>query len=132
MSIISDRDGRFVSRFWQSLQGNLGTRLDLSTAYHPQTDGQSERSCVIDFGGNWDTHLQLVEFSYNNSYHSSIKMAPFEALYGRNCRSTICWHEMGEAQITGPKLIQEMTDKIMQIRDNLLAARSRQKSYADK
>ena len=120
----------------------LGTRLDLSTAYHPQTDGQSEwtiqtledmlRACVIDFGGSWDTHLPLVEFSYNNSYHSSINMAPFEALYGPKCRSPICWHEIGEAQITGPEIIQETTDKILQIRDNLLAARSRQKSYADK
>ncbi|KAD4889014.1 hypothetical protein E3N88_21087 [Mikania micrantha] len=142
LSIISDRDGRFISHFWKSLQSIFGTQLDLSTAYHPQTDGQSERtiqtledmlrSCVIDFGGNWDTHLPLTEFSYNNSYHTSIDMAPFEALYGRKCRSPICWSEIGEVQITGPELIQETTDKIMQIRRNLLAARSRQKSYADK
>ncbi|KAJ0927013.1 putative nucleotidyltransferase, Ribonuclease H [Helianthus annuus] len=142
LSIISDRDGRFTSRTWQAVQIALGTQLDLSTAYHPQTDGQSERtiqtledmlrSCVIDFKGNWDVHLPLIEFSYNNSYHSSINMAPFEALYGRKCRSPVCWHEIGEAQITGPELIQETTDKILQIRNNLLAARSRQKSYADK
>ena len=96
ISIISDRDSRFTSRFWQTLQKAMGTRLDFSTAYHPQTDGQSERtiqtledmlrSCVIDFGGSWDTHLPLVEFSYNNSYHLSIQCAPFEALYGRKCR----------------------------------------------
>ena len=142
LSIISDRDGRFISHFWRSLQKSLGTQLDLSTAYHPQTDGQSERtiqtledmlrSCILDFGGNWDSHLPLIEFSYNNSYHTSIKMAPFEALYGRKCRSPVCWNEIGEAQITGPELIQETTDKIFQIRDNLLVARSRQKSYADK
>ncbi|KAD4585874.1 hypothetical protein E3N88_23475 [Mikania micrantha] len=142
LSIISNRDGRFISRFWKSLQSIFGTQLDLSTAYHPQTDGQSERtiqtledmlrSCVIDFGGNWDTHLPLIEFSYNNSYHTSTDMAPFEALYGRKCRSPICWSEIGEVQITGPELIQETTDKIMQIRKNLLAARSRKKSYADK
>ncbi|KAI3819778.1 hypothetical protein L1987_13628 [Smallanthus sonchifolius] len=100
LNIISDRDARFTSRFWQALQTALGTRLDLSTAYHPQTDGQTERTiqtledmlraCVIDFGGNWDSHLSLIEFSYNNSYHTSINMAPFEALYGRNCRSPIC------------------------------------------
>jgi hypothetical protein len=142
LSIISDRDGRFISHFWKSLQSALGTRLDLSTAYHPQTDGQSERtiqtledmlrSCVLDFGGNWDSHLPLIEFSYNNSYHTSIGMAPFEALYGRKCRSPICWNEIGEAQITGPELIQETTDKIMKIRDHLTVARSRQKSYADK
>ncbi|KAD4385772.1 hypothetical protein E3N88_25941 [Mikania micrantha] len=90
------------------------------------------RACVIDFGGNWDSHLPLVEFSYNNSYHASIGMVSFEALYGRKCRSPICWTEVGDSQITGPKIIQETTDKIRQIRDNLLAARSRQKSYADK
>ncbi|KAI3821253.1 hypothetical protein L1987_08816 [Smallanthus sonchifolius] len=142
LNIISDRDARFTSRFWQSLQKALGTRLDLSTAYHPQTDGQTERTiqtledmlraCVIDFGGNWDSHLALIEFSYNNSYHTSIDMAPFEALYGRKCRSPICWNEIGEAQITGPELIQETSDKIIQIRDNIRVARSRQKSYADK
>ncbi|KAI3776397.1 hypothetical protein L1987_46178 [Smallanthus sonchifolius] len=142
LNIISDRDARFTSRFWQSLQKALGTRLDLSTAYHPQTDGQTERTiqtledmlraCVIDFGGNWDSHLTLIEFSYNNSYHTSINMAPFEALYDCKCRSPICWNEIGEAQITGPELIQETSDKIIQIRDNIRVARSRQKSYADK
>ncbi|KAI3712403.1 hypothetical protein L1987_70959 [Smallanthus sonchifolius] len=142
LNIISDRDARFTSQFWQSLQTALGTRLDLSTAYHPQTDGQTERTiqtledmlraCVIDFGGNWDSHLSLIEFSYNNSYQTSINMAPFEALYSRKCRSPICWNEIGEAQITGPKLIQETSDKIIQIRDNIRTARSRQKSYADK
>ncbi|GJZ05360.1 putative reverse transcriptase domain-containing protein [Tanacetum coccineum] len=96
VSIISDRDPRFASRFWRSLQKSLGTNLDMSTAYHPETDGQSERTiqtleymlraCVIDFGSGWDKHLPLAEFSYNNSYHASIKAAPFEALYGRKCR----------------------------------------------
>ncbi|GKF55770.1 putative reverse transcriptase domain-containing protein [Tanacetum coccineum] len=91
VSIISDRDNYFTSIFWQSLQKALGTRLDLSTAYHPETDVQSERTiqtlkdmlraCAIDFGDNWDTHPPLVEFSYNNSYHTSVKYAPFEALY---------------------------------------------------
>ncbi|KAI3786526.1 hypothetical protein L1987_40273 [Smallanthus sonchifolius] len=90
------------------------------------------RACVIDFGGNWDLHLSLIEFSYNNSYHTSINMAPFEALYGRKCRSPIYLNEIGEAQITGPELIQETSDKIVQIRDNIRVARSRQKSYADK
>ncbi|KAI3704089.1 hypothetical protein L1987_74302 [Smallanthus sonchifolius] len=142
LNIISDRDSRFTSRFWQSLQSALGTRLGLSTAYHPQTDGQTERTiqtledmlraCVIDFGGNWNFHLPMIEFSYNNSYHTSINMAPFEALYGRKCRSPICWNEIGEAQITGPELIQVTTDKIFLIRDNIRVARSRQKSYADK
>ncbi|GJT46958.1 putative reverse transcriptase domain-containing protein [Tanacetum coccineum] len=142
ISIISDRDSRFTSRFWQSMQEALGTRLDMSTAYHPQTDGQSERTiqtledmlraCVLDFGGSWDVHLPLVEFSYNNSYHSSMRCAPFEALYGRKCRSPIMWAEVGEGQLIGPELVQETTEKISQIKDRLKAARDRQKSYADK
>ncbi|GKB55091.1 putative reverse transcriptase domain-containing protein, partial [Tanacetum coccineum] len=113
----------------------------MSTVYHPQIDGQSEmtiqtledmlRACAIDFGKGWVNHLPLVEFSYNNSYHASIKAAPFEALYGRKCRSTVCWTEVGEAQILGPYLIQEITDKIIQIKQRMQAACDRQKSYAD-
>ncbi|GKA99907.1 hypothetical protein Tco_0827901 [Tanacetum coccineum] len=142
VSIISDRDGRFTSQFWQSLQKALGTQLDMSTAYHPQTDGQSERTiqtledmlraCVIDFGKSWDRHLPLVEFSYNNSYHTSIKAAPFEALYGRKCRSPVCWAEVGDAQLTGPEIVHETTEKIIQIKKRIQAARDRQKSYADR
>ncbi len=152
ISIISDRDSRFTSRFWQSLQKEMGTRLDMSTAYHPQTDGQSERTiqtledmlraCVIDFGKAWDAHLPLIEFSYNNSYHTSIKAAPFEALYGRKCRSPLCWTEVGDTQLarglapgsglTGPEIIRETTEKIYQIRERLKISRDRQKSYADK
>ncbi|GJT22835.1 reverse transcriptase domain-containing protein [Tanacetum coccineum] len=142
ISIISDRDSHFTSRFWQSMQEALGTRLDMSTAYHPQTDGQSERTiqtledmlraCVLDFRGSWDVHLPLVEFSYNNSYHSSVRCAPFKALYGRKCRSPIMWAEVGEGQLIGPELVQETTEKISQIKDRLKAACDRQKSYADK
>ncbi|GJV36151.1 putative reverse transcriptase domain-containing protein [Tanacetum coccineum] len=141
VSIICDRDPRFTSRFWRSLQKVLGTSLDMSTAYHPEIDRQSERTiqtledmlraCVIDFGKGWINHLPLVEFSYNNSYHASIKAAPFEALYGRKCRSPVCWAEVGEAQLTGPDLIQETTEKIIQIKQRIQAARDRQKSYAD-
>ncbi|GKC91945.1 putative reverse transcriptase domain-containing protein [Tanacetum coccineum] len=90
------------------------------------------RACVIDFGKGWDRHLPLVEFSYNNSYHTSIKVAPFEALYGQKCRSPICWAEVGDAQLTGPKIIHETTKKIIQIKKRIQAARDRQKSYADK
>ncbi|GJS14511.1 putative reverse transcriptase domain-containing protein [Tanacetum coccineum] len=141
VSIISDRDGRFTSRCWQTVQKALGTRLDMSTAYHPQTDRQSERTiqtledmlraCVIDFGGSWDVHLPLAEFSYNNSYHSSIRCAPFEALYGRKCRSPVLWAEIGESSLIGPELVQEMTDIVVLIKEKLKAARDRQKSYAD-
>ncbi|GKC76574.1 putative reverse transcriptase domain-containing protein, partial [Tanacetum coccineum] len=141
MSIIFDRDSHFTSRFWQSLQKALGTQLDLSTAYRPETDGQSEctiqtledmlRACAIDFGGNWDTHLQLVEFSYNNSYHTSVKCAPYEAFYRRKCRTPIAWAEVGESQLIRPEIVQETTDKIVQIKERLKTTRDRQKSYSD-
>nr|GEY22349.1 putative reverse transcriptase domain-containing protein [Tanacetum cinerariifolium] len=142
VSIILDRDGRFASHLWQALQKALGTKLNMSTTYHPETDGKSERTiqilkdmlraCVMDFSGSWDTHLPLVEFSYNNSYHKSIKCAPFEALYGRKCRSPLIWTEIGESQLIGPEIVQETTEKIFQIKERLKTARSRQKSYADK
>ena len=140
-SIVSDRDPRFVSRFWVAYQKAMGTTLNLSTAYHPQTDGQSERTiqtledmlraCAIDFRGNWDDHVMLMEFSYNNSYHSSIGMAPFEALYGRKCRSPLYWDEPGERVIEGPDIIQDTVGKIAMIKDRLAAAQDRQKSWAD-
>ncbi|GKD48074.1 putative reverse transcriptase domain-containing protein [Tanacetum coccineum] len=124
------------------MQEALGTCLDMSTAYHPQTDDQSERTiqpledmlraCILDFGGIWDVHLSVVEFSYNNSYHSSVRCAPFEALYGRKCCSPIMWAEVEEGQLIGPELVQKTTEKISQIKDRLKAARDRQKSYADK
>nr|GEW36595.1 retrovirus-related Pol polyprotein from transposon TNT 1-94 [Tanacetum cinerariifolium] len=112
-----------------STQKALGTRLDMSKTYHPQTNDQSEhiiqtlkdmlRACVFDFGGSWDVHLPLVEFSYNNSYHSSVRCAPFEALYGRKCSSSIMWAEVGEGRLIGPELVQETTKKISQIKDGL-------------
>ncbi|GKE68764.1 reverse transcriptase domain-containing protein [Tanacetum coccineum] len=142
VSISLDRDSHFTSNFLRSLQKALGTNLDKSTAYRPQTDGQSERTIqtledmlhayVIDFGNSWDHHLPLVEFSYNNSYHESIKAAPYEALYGRKCRSPVCWSEVGYNQLTGPELIRDTTEKNVQIKNRLLTARSRQKSYADR
>ncbi|GKA18999.1 putative reverse transcriptase domain-containing protein [Tanacetum coccineum] len=123
VSIISDRDSKFTSHFWQSLNKALGTQLDMSTAYHPQTDGQSERTiqtlkdmlraCVIDFGKGWDRHLPLVEFSYNNSYHTSIKAAPFEALYSQKCRSPICWAKKSYADRRRKPLEFEVGDKVM-------------------
>ncbi|GKE47477.1 putative reverse transcriptase domain-containing protein, partial [Tanacetum coccineum] len=116
------------------MQEASGTKLDMSTAYHSQTDGQSERTiqtledmlraCILDFGGSWDVHLLLVEFSYNNIYHSSVRCAPFEALYGRKCRSPIMYAEVGEGQLIRPELVQETTEKISQIKDRLKAALS--------
>ena len=141
VSIISDRDPRFTSRFWGKLQEALGTRLNFSTAFHPQTDGQSERviqiledmlrSCVIDLEGSWDRHIALVEFVYNNSFQSSIGMAPYEALYGRKCRTPLCWTELSEKKVIGPDLIRETEEKVKMIRDRLKVATDRQKSYAD-
>ncbi|KAL0439017.1 UNVERIFIED_CONTAM: Transposon Tf2-12 polyprotein [Sesamum latifolium] len=141
-SIVSDRDPRFTSHFWGSLHKALGTKLHFSTAFHPQTDGQSERTiqtledmmraCVIEFRGNWDDHLPLIEFAYNNSFHSSIGMAPYEALYGRKCRSPICWDIEGLRQFEGPELVQETVDKIQTVKQCLKAAQDRQKSYVDK
>ncbi|GJX64577.1 putative reverse transcriptase domain-containing protein [Tanacetum coccineum] len=141
ISIICDRDERFTSNFWRSFQKALGTDVSMSTAYHPKTDGQSERTiqtledmlcaCVIDFGKGWVKHLPLAEFSYNNSYHTSIKAAPYEALYGQKCRSPVCWANVGEAQLTGPELIQETTENIVLIKQRIQAAQDRQKSYAD-
>ena len=113
----------------------------MSTAFHPQTDGQSERTvqvledmlrtCVLDHKGSWEEHSPLVEFAYNNSYQASIQMAPYEALYGRPCRSPICWTEVGESSITGPDLIRDTYEKMSLIRRRLLTAQSRHKSYAD-
>ncbi|GJS13428.1 putative reverse transcriptase domain-containing protein [Tanacetum coccineum] len=129
------------NKFEARLDGTLCTRLDMSTAYHPQTDGQSERTIqtsedtlrawVIDFVNGWDKHLPLVEFSYNNSYHTSINVAPFEALYSRKCRLPVCWAEVGDSQLTGPEIIHETTEKIIQIKSRIQATRDHQKSYAD-
>ena len=98
--IVSDRDGRFISKFWRELHTRMGTTLSFSTSFHPQTDGQSERTiqtledmlraCVLDRPTDWETSLSLIEFTYNNSWHASIKMTPFEALYGYKCRSPLC------------------------------------------
>ncbi|GJR15223.1 putative reverse transcriptase domain-containing protein [Tanacetum coccineum] len=129
ISIISDRDSHFTSRFWKSLHNDLGTQLDMSTKYHLKTDGQSERTiqtledmlrdCVIDSGKGWGKHLPLVEFSYNNSYH------------GQKCISPVCWAEVRDVQLTGPEIIHETTEKIVQIQQRLQAARDRQRSYAN-
>src|SRR3954465_11416856 len=142
LCIVSDRDPRFTSDIWKSLQEALGSKLRLSSAYHPQTDGQTERtiqsledllrSCVLEQGGTWDTYLPLIEFRYNNSYHSSIGMAPFEELYGRRCRTPLCWHKSGEGVVLGPEIVRETTEKVKMIREKMKASRSRKKSYHDK
>ena len=125
----------------EEFQKAMGTRLTMSTTFHPQTDGQYERTiqvledmlraCVLDHKGSWEEHFPLLKFSYNNSYQASIQMAPYEALYGRPCRSPLCWTEVGESSITGPDLIRDTSEKVSLIRQRLLMAQSRQKSYAD-
>ena len=134
-TIVSDRDPKFTSQFWQSLQRALSTQLNFSTVFHPQTDGQSKRvihiledmlrACVLDFGGNWADCLPLVEFAYNYNYQSSIDMTPYEALYGRPCRSPLCWIELGDSHLLGPKIIQETTEKIQLIKEKLKIAQDR-------
>ena len=139
-TIVSDRDSSFTSRFWKSLHQTLGTQLHFSTAFQPQTDGQTERvnqivedmlrMCTMEFGGSWDEYLPIAEFAYNNSYQSSIQMAPFEALYGRRCRTPLNWDEVGVKQLA-PDLSKRMAEKVQVIRQCMLTAQSRQKSYVD-
>ncbi|WZY72146.1 hypothetical protein YC2023_004386 [Brassica napus] len=142
VSIVSDRDTKFTSAFWKAFQKALGTKVHMSTAYHPQTNGQSEstiqtledmlRACVLDWEGNWGKYLPLAEFAYNNSYHSSIEMAPYEALYGRACRTPLCWTEVGERRDLDPAMVQETVEQVEMLKSRLKVAHDRQKSYADK
>jgi transposase InsO family protein len=139
---ITDRGPQFISRFWEQLHKSLGTKLIRSSAYHPQTDGQRERvnqivedmlrACIIHFDKCWDKCLALAKFSYNNSYQASLKMAPFEALYGRRCRTPLNWSQVEERKFFGPNLVKEAEDRVEVIKENLKAAQMRQKSYNDK
>ena len=138
---MSDRDPRFTSRFWKELQSALGTRLNFSTTFYPQTDGQSERviqvledmlwGCMLDFPRSWDKYIPLMEFSYNNSYQSSICMAPYEALYGRKCRTPVCWKNLNEHKVIGPDIVKDTKEKVRVIQKRLKATSDRHKSYAD-
>src|SRR6266487_2394414 len=147
VSIVSDRDPKFVLRFWKQVHEGLGTKLNFSTAAHPQTDGQSERTiqtledllrlCILDHQGSWVQHLPLIEYAYNNSYQASIGMAPFEALYGRKCKSPLYWDledrvsQTVVGERTPNELVQETVEKVRLIQERLKTAQSRQKSYAD-
>ena len=142
VSIVSNRDPRFTAHFWKSFQKAMGTQLMMSTAFHPQTNGQPKRTihvledllraCIPDLKGSREEHLPLVKFTYNNCYQASIKMASCEALYGRPCRSPICFTEAGGNSITGPDLIRDTYEKVDLIWKRLLTTQRRQKSYADK
>lgn len=141
-TIVSDRDAKFMSHFWKELQEAFGTTLNYSTAFHPASDGQTERTiqtledmlraCVIDFQFTWEDALPLMEFSYNNSYQSTIGMAPYEALYGKKCRTPISWDELKPGLTVGPELIQEMVEQVRMIRGRMKSAQDRQKVYADR
>jgi hypothetical protein len=140
-SIVSDRWPQFTAQFWKSLHASLGTELNYSTAFHPQTDGHTERvnqvledllrACVLTYGSDWEKSLSYAEFSYNNSYQASLKMAPFEALYGRKCRTPLMWSEVGEQTFFGPAIIVEAEENVAKVRENLKIAQSRQKIYTD-
>jgi transposase InsO family protein len=133
--IVSDRGTQFTSHFWQQLHEALCTHLKFSSAYHPQTDGQTERTnqiledmlraCALQDKIGWYKRLLYAEFSYNN-YQGSLKMSPFEALYGRNCRTPLHWDQPGERQVFGPNILLEAEENIRMIRENLKAAQSRQ------
>jgi hypothetical protein len=139
--IVSDQGSQFTSRYWKKLHECLDTRLNFSSAYHLQTDGQIERTnqvledmlraCALKHVGSWDKSLPYAEFSYNNSYQASLKMSPFEVLYGRKCSTPLYWDQTGERQFFGPELIQETEEQVRIIQENLRVAQTRQKSYAD-
>jgi hypothetical protein len=141
-TIVSDRGSQFVARFWEQLHAALGTHLIHSSAYHPQMDGQTERvhqiledmlrACVMQHPGSWDKNLPWTEFSYNNSYQEGLKMAPFEILYGRCCRTLLNWIETGEKVIFGLDIVDEAKATVRRIQDNLRATKSHQESYANK
>ena len=141
LSIISKRGAYFTSHFWRSFKKSLGTKAKLTTAFHPQTDGQAEsdihtiedmlRACVIYFRGSWDEFLSMIAFSYNNSNHSSIGMESFEALYGRRCKYPVGWFEVRDSSILGPEIIHEALEKVRVIRNRLATGYSCQNSYPD-
>ncbi|XP_022855171.1 uncharacterized protein LOC111376442 [Olea europaea var. sylvestris] len=140
--ITSDRDPQFLSRLWKEMQSCLVSKLQFNIAFYPQTNGLLERTIqtledmlrarVLEFQYSWDYYIPLIEFSYNNSYHISIQMPPFEALYGRKCQSPLYWNEVGENKITNTEMVQDMVKAVEKIKRRLKTAQDRQRSYADK
>ncbi|KAK8931429.1 hypothetical protein KSP39_PZI016937 [Platanthera zijinensis] len=140
-TIVSDRDGRFTSNEWRSVQAYLGTKLAFNTSFHPQTDGQTERTnrtledllrlCLVDKKEPWERLLPLVEFSYNNTYQASIGMAPYEALYDRKCRTPLSWAQDADSRALGPIFMENMTEIIQMIQERMREAQSRQAKYYD-
>jgi hypothetical protein len=132
---VSDRGTLFILRFWESLHEALDTQLCFSSAYHPHTDGQTERvnqiledmlrACALQYGRSWDKSLTYAEFSYNNSYQESLKMVPFEMLYGRRCQTPLFWNETRERRVFGPDILEEAEKQVRMVRENLRVAQSR-------
>jgi transposase InsO family protein len=128
-NIVSDRGTQFTSKFWERLHETLDTKFCFSSAYHRQTDGQTERvnqiledmlrACALQYGRSWDKSLPYAEFSYDNSYQESLKMAPFEMLYGRRCRTSLFWSETGEQKVFGPNILQEAEMQVCMVRETL-------------
>jgi hypothetical protein len=135
--IVSDRGSYFTSKFWKKLHESMDTKLNFSSAYHPQTDGQTERTnqiledmlraCALKYRKSWDKSLPYVEFSYNNSYQASIKMVPYEALHGQQCRTPF-WSQTGESQVFGPEVLKDAEKQVQMVHESLKVAQSRQKS----
>jgi hypothetical protein len=140
-TMVSDRDSKFTSKFWKGLFNGFGTNLNFSIAYHQESDGKTERvnqviedmlrMYVMDKPSKWEDYLHLVEFDYNNGYQASLKMNPFEALYGRKCNTPVSWDKLADKAVVGPDLLREMEEKMIKIKQNLKAAQDRQKSYAN-
>jgi transposase InsO family protein len=127
--IVFDRGTQFTLMFWESFHETLDTQLHFSSAYHPQTNGQTEgvnqiledmlRVCALQYGSSWDKSMSYVEFSYNNSYQESLKMVSFEMLYGCRCRTLLFWSEIGEWKVFGPDILQEAKKQVLMVRENL-------------
>ena len=140
--IVSDRETKFTSIFWKSLMAGFETKLQFRTAYHPQNDGQTERvnqiledmlrMHVMHQPKKWEDYLSLLEFAYNNSYQESLKMSPFESLYGRQCKIPISWSNLMDRITTGPDMMKEMEQQVIRIKQNLKIAQDIQKSYANR
>jgi transposase InsO family protein len=140
--IVLDRGSQFTSKFWEKLHESVGNKLNFSSAYHPQTDEQTERTNQIledmlrayapKYGKSWYMSLPYTEFSYNNGYQASIEMAPFGALYGRQCRTPLFWSQIVESQVFRPEVLKDAEKHVQMIREKLKVAQSRQKNYADK
>jgi hypothetical protein len=141
-TIVSDRDPKFTSNFWKGLFNGFGTNLNFSTTYHPKLDGKIKRvnqviedmlrMYVMDKPSKWENYLHLVEFSYNNGYQTSLKMSPFEAIYGRKCNTPVSWDNLVDRVVVGTNLLREMEEKMIKIKQNLKASQDRQKIYANK